>query len=731
VAGVLGVARRSVTATISVLFALSTSAAAANQPQETTGARTVATRTAEAIRVDGRLDEAAWQRAAPIGRFVQREPIEGSEPSESTDVRVLYTDSALYIGVLCHDRSPREIVSTQLTRDAELDVDDRILIVLDPFFDHRNGFFFEVNPAGARSDGQVSNNAERLSLEWDGIWNAVARITDEGWIVEIEIPFKTLRFKPGQTTWGFNVEREIKRRQEIDRWTAARQNIWIGNLAEAGRLEGLEGVRQGRGLDLRPHASVAAANGDPESALGVDVFKNLTPSLSAALTVNTDFAETEADLRQVNLTRFPLFFPEKRAFFLEGAGVFDVAGLVNTTDIRPFFSRRIGLLEDLAVPIRVGAKLTGRQGHYNVGVLDIETGSLDDPALTGGSVPRQNLLAARVSRNILQQSWIGGIVTHGNPTGAGDNTLIGGDARFATSTFRGNKNLSLDLYLFATDDEASRSRAGAGGFKLDYPNDRWDVALNFKQIGENFRPALGFVPRAGIRKTDVSIAFQPRPDRWGIRQFFFELEPAVVTNLRNQVETWSVFTAPFNLRTESGEHLEWNYIPQFERLDEPFEVSPGVVIPPGSYQWTRYRAEVETATKRPWVVEAAWWWGGFYGGTLRQIEASVTLKPNTHVAVSAQAERNDVTLPQGRFYTEMLTIRADYNFTPDISWANLAQYDNESRIAGWQSRFRWILRPGNDLFLVVNRGWFRTFDDGRFEPRFDRESAKLQYTFRF
>ena len=681
--------------------------------------------------MDGQLDEAAWQRAAPIGRFVQREPMEGSEPSENTDVRVLYTESALYIGVLCHDRSPRDIVSTQLTRDAELDVDDRILIVLDPFFDHRNGFFFEVNPAGARADGQVSNNAERLSLEWDGIWNAVARITDQGWIAEVEIPFKTLRFKPGQTTWGFNVEREIKRRQEIDRWTAARQNIWIGNLAEAGRLEGLEGVQQGRGLDLRPHASVAADNGDPESALGVDVFKNLTPSLSAAVTVNTDFAETEADLRQVNLTRFPLFFPEKRAFFLEGAGVFDVAGLVNTTDIRPFFSRRIGLLEDLAVPIRVGAKLTGRQGHYNVGVLDVETGSLHDPALTDGSVSRQNLLAARVSRNIFQQSWIGGIVTHGNPTGAGDNTLIGADARFATSTFRGNKNLSLDLYLLATDDGATRSRAGAGGFKLDYPNDRWDVALNFKQIGEQFRPALGFVPRAGIRKTDLSIAFQPRPDRWGIRQFFFELQPEVVTNLRNQVETWSVSTAPFNLRTESGDQLQWNYMPQFERLNEPFEVSSGVVIPPGSYRWTRYRAEVETATKRPWVVEAAWWWGGFYGGTLRQIEASVTLKPNTHVAVSVEAERNDVTLPQGQFYTEVLTIRADYNFTPNISWANLTQYDNESRIAGWQSRFRWILRPGNDLFLVVNRGWFRAFDDGRFEPRFDRESAKLQYTFRF
>ena len=449
-----------------------------------------------------------------------------------------------------------------------------------------------------------------------------------------------------------------------------------------------------------------------ESAAGVDVFKNLTPSLSAAITVNTDFAETEADLRQVNLTRFPLFFPEKRAFFLEGAGVFDVAGLVNTTDIRPFFSRRIGLLEDLAVPIRVGAKLTGRQGHYNVGVLDVETGALSDPALTGGSVSRQNLLTARVSRNIFQQSWIGGIVTHGNPTGAGDNTLIGGDARFATSTFRGNKNLSLDLYLLATDDGETRSRAGAGGFKLDYPNDRWDVALNFKQIGERFRPALGFVPRAGIRKTDLSIAFQPRPDRWGIRQFFFELNPTVVTNLGNEVETWSVFTAPFNLRTESGEHLEWNYIPAVRASGR----CPSRSAPASSFRQDRTDGRdtaprSNTATKRPWVVDAAWWWGGFYGGTLRQLELGVTLKPNTHVALSAQAERNDVTLPQGRFYTEILTIRADYNFTPNVSWANLTQYDNESRIAGWQSRFRWILRPGNDLFLVVNRGWYRTLDD--------------------
>ena len=713
-------------------------AAAAQPPDRVALDAPVATarRATETIRIDGRLDEADWQRAEPIGPLRQREPIENSEPSEQTSVRVLYDDNALYIAVVCDDRSTDGIVSTQLTRDANLDVDDRITIVLDPFFDHRNGFFFQVNPAGARADGQVSNNSETLSRDWDGIWNAAARISDDGWVAEIEIPFKTLRFKPGQSVWGLNIERQIKRRQETDRWAAPRQNIWIGNLAEAGRLEGLDGLRQGLGLDVRPYVSGGEGNSGGELTGGIDIFQNITPNLNAAITVNTDFAETEADIRQVNLTRFPLFFPEKRTFFLEGAGVFDVAGLANTTDIRPFFSRRVGLVEgvtgdNLTVPLRLGVKLTGRQSDYNVGVLDVETGSQRDPLLPGGVVERQNLIAARVSRNIFQQSWIGGIVTHGNPTGAGSNTLLGADARFATSTFRGNKNLSLALYFLGTDDEASATRAGAGGFTIDYPNDRWDVALSWKQIGDHFQPALGFVPRAAIRKTDLNVAFQPRPERWGIRQFFFEFRPTYITNLENRVENWRIFIAPFNTRTESGEHLEWNYIPEFEHLDAPFEIATGVVIPAGSYQWTRFRAEANTATKRPWVVDAALWWGGFYAGNRRQVELGLTLKPNTHVALSVRAERNDVSLPQGSFYTQIVTVRADYNFTANVSWANLAQYDNESRIAGLQSRFRWILQPGNDLFLVLNRGWYRTLDDQRFEPSFDRGSAKLQYTFRF
>ena len=709
---------------------LTVSVSAAQQPDRPRRDTPVATaqRTTGTIHIDGRLDEPDWARTALIGPLTQREPLEGRPATERTDVRILFDEQALYIGIECHEPHPRGLVSTQLTRDANLDVDDRVTIVLDPFFDHRNGFFFQVNPAGARSDGQISNNAQSLTRDWDGIWDAAVTRNSEGWTAEIAIPFKTLRFRPDQTVWGFNVERQIKHLFETDRWAAARVTSWIGNLSDAGQLTGLEGARQGHGLDVRPDVSGGRETGDGQFTGGLDVFKNLTPNLNASITVNTDFAETEADIRQVNLTRFPLFFPEKRTFFLEGAGVFDVAGLAGHTDLIPFFTRRIGLHGDAStggeVPIGVGAKIVGRQSDYNIGVLDVETRDLPDASLR-----RQNLFAARVSRNLFEQSWVGAIVTNGNPDGTGSSNLLGADARFATSKFHGDKNMALDLFVQHTDDQR-RGQDYAGGFGLTYPNDRWDLSLNWKQIGDTFQPALGFVPRVGIRKTDARIAFQPRPKRWGIRQFFFELEPEYITNLGNRPENWRLFMAPFNVRTESGEHLEWNVIPEFEHLDVPFEISPGVILPVGSYQWHKYRAEANTATKRRWVIDFAYWWGGFYDGTRKQTGLGVTLKPNAHLSLAVRADRNDIALREGRFYTQVVTGRADYNFTPNVSWQNLQQYDNESRLLSFQSRFRWILRPGNDLFVVVNRGWVKTFDD-RVESTFDRASSKLQYTFRF
>ena len=496
-----------------------------------------ATQLKDRIRIDGKLDEPDWQGALPIGPLIQLDPKEGEPASEETEVRILFDSDAIYFGITCRDRTPSAIVSKQLTRDADLSVDDRAMVILDPFFDQRNGFFFAVNPSGARADGQVANSAEHISIDWDGIWNAASRITPEGWVAEIVIPFKTLRFKPGLASWGLNVERHIKRKNETDRWAGARRDIWVSNLAEAGRLEGLTGIHQGHGLDIRPFLATGNKDDDGRLDVGIDVSKNLTPNLNASLTVNTDFAETEVDARQVNLTRFPLFFPEKRAFFLEGAGVFELPG-VTGTDLVPFFSRRIGLLEGQEVPILIGTKVIGRQSGYNIGFLDVQTRRVDNVELDGQkvSVDGQNLLAASVSRNFFRQSTVGAIFTRGNPAGAGNNSLIGANARLATSEFRGNKNISLDVFMFRTQDEESHTSDYAGGFKVDYPNDLWDIAMTWKQIGTNFRPALGFVPRAGIRRANVGVEFRPRPERWAIRQFFFQLRPAVITNLKNEIQ---------------------------------------------------------------------------------------------------------------------------------------------------------------------------------------------------
>jgi hypothetical protein len=682
----------------------------------------------EPIRLDGVLDEPIWSSVPTIGRLLQQEPIPESEPTEETDIKILFDRDRLYFGIHCRDHDPSAIVATQLAYDSQLDVDDFIVILVDPFLDFRNGFFFEVNAVGARADGQVSNNAERRSLEWDGIWDAAARITEDGWVAEVEIPFKTLRFKPGQTTWGLNVERTIRRLNEVDRWASPRREVWLTNLSMAGRLTEIEGIQQGRGLDIRPYASASRKDGDGQGDVGIDIFKNITPSLNGSLTVNTDFAETEVDARQVNLTRFPLFFPEKRTFFLEGAGIFEIAGLRVSprSTLLPFFSRRIGLLAGEEVPIIAGAKLTGREKGFNIGFLDVYTGSVDNHEY--GQVDRQNLLVTRVSRNLFRQSWVGGILTHGNPKGTGSNTLFGFDARFATSTFRGDKNLSLDLYFLGTKDENLNATDYATGFTFDYPNELWDVGITAAHIGENFRPELGFAPRVGIRKIRPFVSFRPRAREIGIRRFNFELFPELYYSLDNRLLDYRIFTAPLNFRTESQEHIEFNYNPEQVTLEEPFEIHEGVVILPRVYKWTRYRVMVNTATKRPWVVQAAYWWGSFFSGNRREISLGFILKPSANLRFELRSERNDISLEEGKFFTHVFGLGADFNLSPRISWANLVQFDNESGILGFQSRFRWILKPGNDLFVVVHRGWEDI--DNRFRPVFDRGTVKFQYTFR-
>ena len=407
--------------------------AASQQTSPTDPVRSaVVTAVSSEIVIDGSLDEAPWRQAPKIGDLVQRIPVAGAVPTERTEVTLLYDEDNLYIGVMCYDAEPRRVLASQMARDASLNGDDRLGIVLDTFRDQSNAFHFATNPAGAMVDGLVFANGE-TNDDWDGIWIVRTARTDEGWSAEFAIPFKTLSFPAGETVWGFNITRTIQRKLEENRWTGARFQTQFFQISEAGEITNLEGLAQGVGLDVRPFIARGWPRRDTGGETvagkpGLDLFYNITPSLKLSVTANTDFGETEVDARQINLTRFSIFFPEKRTFFLQDAGVFNFAttgidppgGIPGTgAEIFPFFSRKIGLLGGQEVPIDYGAKLTGRVGRTEIGMLDVRTRDVTN-------VDAGNLSVGRVKQNFLEQSYVGAILTSGDPASAFSSSTVGG-----------------------------------------------------------------------------------------------------------------------------------------------------------------------------------------------------------------------------------------------------------------------------------------------------------------
>lgn len=683
------------------------------------------------IVLDGVLDEPAWAAAGTIPGLAQQEPEPGRPtPFDATRISVLTAGETLYFGFDCPDPEPAKIAVHTLQRDADLGGDDTVALVLDTFGDGRNGYLFRVNAGGARQDGLISGN--EASLDWDGLWEARVRRTSSGWTAEVAVSARSLRFRPGIERWGLNFERYVARERLTLRWTATSLDARLEDLQRAGSLTGLAGLRQGLGLTTAPY--VLGRADDRHDAYGVrekgeaglDLSYNLTPELGAVLTVNTDFAETEVDTRQVNLTRFLLFFPEKRSFFLEGSNLFTFGSGLGS-DFLPFYSRRMGLVRGRVVPIDAGLKVLGRAGPWSIAALDIETGG--SPA-----APSANLFAGRTTYDVDEHLRLGALATRGDPTGRGDNTFAGLDAVWQTSSFRGDKNLTLAAWGARSGGDLPDGSAGGWGVRADYPNDLWDLSLSVNEYGEALDPALGFLPRPGTRQYKLGAAYQPRPREDGpfgwARQFFFELFPTRVDRLDGTTESWRVFTAPFNVSTRSGEHLEANWAPQFERLDEPFEVARGVTIPPGRYRFDRFRVEGQSSRFRPWRVGSTVWFGNFFGGRLTQWESFLywTVGPG-RLRFELDAENDFGDLPQGRFIQRLLQWKTIYAFSPDLLLSAFTQYDSESRDLGFNSRLRWTVRPGRDLFLVWNRNWKRLPEPGtRLETDADQIVVKLRWT---
>ncbi len=702
--------------------------------QERERRQAFATRTSGPPKIDGRLDDAAWNAAEPIGELIQVEPVEGASPSEASEIRILYDSDNLYFGMRFFDREPTKIVSTSKERDARLEVDDRVEMVIDTFHDRRNAFFFQINAAGSKGDGLLTENGRNFNKPWDGIWDGIARVDELGWTAELAIPFKTLSFREGETVWGLNLQRFIGRRNEEARWNRADQDTQLFSVADAGDLHGLAGIRQGIGLDVVPFFTThwrkeyqGAEDSDLLGELGVDAFYKITTDLTLSLTVNTDFAETEVDERQINLTRFPLFFPERRDFFLQDAGLFDFASSFESNDVIPFFSRTIGLSPTgQEVPLLAGAKLTGRVGETNLGVLDVQTDEFE-------TLDSENLFVARVSQNVGEQSTVGGIVTHGDPTSSGDNSVFGVDANFRTSSFRGDKNLSSSAWILAseTDPDFGAQVSGdelAYGASVDYPNDLWGWFANFKEIQKNFEPKLGFVPRKDIRKYSSGIEYAPRVGET-VRQLEFSVDGNVITNTNDELETWDIEVQPLGIDWDSGDGVRLQAEHVHDQFLSSFQISPGVIVPAGEYDYDRYSIDFESAEKRPLSAGVFVSAGEFLDGDL--IESSTTLiwHPAPLFTGSVEYEQNNVDLPGGDFTTRLARLRTKFSFTPELSWNTFVQWDNESDTFGINSRLRWIPTPLQEIFLVFNE----TLDDAGpgADPLFQEVAFKISYTLRF
>jgi hypothetical protein len=691
--------------------------------------------------LDGSLHDPVWNQAIRFTAFKMVIPSPGAEPSEKTELRILEDGANLYIGVYCHDSEPARVCANTMTHDAEDSdehpSDDMVRVLIDPFQEKRNSYVFMVNPCGARSEGLASGQG--MSLSWDGIWDARSRLQPDGWSCEMKIPFKTISFKPGLSTWGFNVERYIPRKQETIRLSGISRDSFFTNAMEAASLEGIQGARQGLGMTFRPYG-LASALQNPAAQLptdyqwtgGFDLYKSFTPNFIGAVTYNTDFAETEVDERQINLTRFPLYFPEKRTFFLEGSEIFNF-GPGGFGNFYPFFSRRIGLYEGDQVPVNFGAKVFGRLGDTNISILDMKTKSFADPSLSL-NLPEQNFAAARVYQNVLAESRVGVLFTNGSPTGE-KNTLAGFDLTYKTSRFLGRQNfLAGAWYLYNWNETKSGQHAGYG-MRLDYPNDLWDINASYAYYGDSLNPGVGFLARNGVQNGNLGVAYQPRPEKGLIgklvRQFFFELEFSYYWDLAGRLETRQIWTAPLNLRTESGEHIEFNIIPNRDVLPYDFEVADGVVIPKGPYDFTNYRFEFGSAPFRPWTFDLEWHFGNFYSGRYDDAEIGFGFKFKGYATFGLKANIVRGNLPQGRFNENVYELKADVFISPNLGLMNYIQYDDVSKNLGVNARLRWQISPGNEVYLVYNKNWERRWDPvSRFVPLEGRGVFKITLSIR-
>ena len=689
--------------------------------------------------IDGVLDDEIWKTATVITDMHQFQPVDQGEPSERSVFYLAYSERYFYLAARLYDSDPSAISARQLVQGQNMQFDDAFEFILDTFNNGRTGYQFQVNPNGIRREG-VYDQPQNLNRDWTGIWLVESRIDDEGWTAEVAIPFNTLNFDPATDTWGFTVARTIARKQEEIAWSSFNRNI---NPTTTGQITGIRNIRQGIGLDIIPSIAMAASENhltdttadrfDPS----LNVFYKITPNLTGAVTFNTDFSATEVDNRQVNLTRFSLFFPEKRDFFLQDVDIFSFGGLGgggnfnNNQNGIPFYSRRVGLNSRTGQPVDIdaGVKMTGRVGQWNVGALAVQQG--DSTGLDG-----QSVFVGRAAINVLSESSIGGIFTYGDPNSETDNNLAGMDFRYQNTRFSDRYTMRGNAWYQQTDTDGRIGDDKAYGVRInmDTQGDGFGGSTGYTYVGEDFNPALGFANLRGAETYSLMGRFRRffRRDHPWLRTFNmfgrFDHDRDLATG---EMISESLFTRFINLNTHRGDQFGLGVSRSREGLSRDFEIRPGVVIPAGKYSFLNLNGQFEFSNQRNFAPRIGFNMGEYYDGDRRQYDVGLEWRPDEHFFLNLNYNYQDIELPYGDFIVRLVSANVNYAFNSKWSWVNLVQYDNFSSSMGINSRLRWNPQAGEDLFIVINYN----FDSEGTFSRLSREQSEiaLKYTktFRF
>lgn len=657
-------------------------------------------------KIDGILDDKVWSNALKINNFTQRELKIGESSTERTEVAILTTSQNLYIGVWCYDKQPEKMISKELKRDFNYDLDDNFIIIIDTYHDLRNGFMFVTNPNGARADLQVFNNGGTTNAYWNGVWNVLTTRTDSGWFAEFEIPFYTLKYRTNieEQVWGINFERNIRHKREQVLWQGWSRDNRIQQLNHAGTLTGLKSLSNKKFVEIKPYATAGGLHSKTEDKLllngGGDINYLLSPTYRLNLTFNTDFAQVESDQQQINITRFPLFFPELREFFLEGEDYFNMGFGGNR--IIPFYTRKIGLNEQReTVPIIAGARLLGKESNNTLGLMSIQTAAADGQAST-------NYSALSWRNDIGKQSVIGAMSATRYESGRLHTTnAING--RYSTSKFLKNKNLDMGgafIQVYNTDIGIKKETFAYRGF-ISYPNDRFAVYSSFQQAPVAFEPEVGLMVRRNFREGFTDISFKPRSRKRFKRVRQYEFRPASLTYTQyddtKSIQTFEYRIQYFGADLKSGDKLVLNYTIVAEGLNNDFEINNGIKITKNTYWWRQWEADLKTFRGRTFAMASNFIWGEFYDGKAIRNRTDIYWRAGKYFNMSLRYEINDVALSAGNFQTNLIGSRVEYAFTPNLFGSVLNQWNTNEEELNLNFRLRYIPKIGTDLYFIFNQ----------------------------